>query len=118
MQPRINGRFAKHTKPLKERMEQKIDKTEECWEWTGARNERGYSNVWVNGKCRRAYRVYYELVVGEIEAGYELDHLCENTACIRPSHLEPVSHRENITRHFRRKKTGVSLDRLKEKQSE
>jgi len=27
-----------------------------------------------------------------------LDHLCRNRACVRPSHLEPVTQTENIRR--------------------
>jgi hypothetical protein len=37
-------------------------------------------------------------VVGEIPEGLELDHLCRNTLCVNPDHLEPVTHAENIQR--------------------
>jgi len=42
--------------------------------------------------------VAYELVVGPIPEGAELDHLCLNHSCVNPTHLEPVTHRENALR--------------------
>jgi HNH endonuclease len=65
-----------------------------CWEWTGARQVRGYGE-W---RRRLAHRVVYELLVGPIPEGLELDHLCRNPACVNPEHLDPVTHRENLAR--------------------
>jgi len=47
---------------------------------------------------RQAHRVLYEWTVGPVPAGLELDHLCRVRRCVRPSHLEPVSRRENLLR--------------------
>lgn len=40
----------------------------------------------------------YEAFVGPIPEGMEPDHLCRNTLCVRPSHLEAVTRRENLRR--------------------
>ena len=40
----------------------------------------------------------YRLLVGEIPAGLQLDHLCRVRDCVNPTHLEPVTGRENILR--------------------
>lgn len=71
-----------------------------CWEWAAGRNEarRGYGQVKFQGRVRQAHLVAYELLVGPIPAGLQVDHLCRNTACVNPDHLEPVTARENVLR--------------------
>lgn len=46
----------------------------------------------------RAHRVSYELLVGPIEPGLVLDHLCKNTKCVNPDHLDPVTQKTNVLR--------------------
>ncbi len=86
--------------PLKpDRFWSKVNKTESCWLWTASINPEGYGKFWVAGKGRlRAHRVAYELVVGPIPEGLQIDHLCRVRHCVNPSHLEPVTHRENLLR--------------------
>jgi hypothetical protein len=45
-----------------------------------------------------AHRLAYQLSVGQVPEGRDLDHLCRNRARVNPSHLEPVEHRENVMR--------------------
>ena len=68
-----------------------------CWEWTGARCADGYGICGVNRECFLAHRVAYAINYGIQEFG-EIDHLCRNRACIRPSHLEVVPHIVNVRR--------------------
>lgn len=87
--------------PKVERFWAKVDKDgpNGCWVWTGARDKRNYGLV-----NRRewdtvlAHRISYSLVVGEIPEELTLDHLCRNTSCVNPDHLEPVTQRENVRR--------------------
>lgn len=45
-----------------------------------------------------AHRAFYEFFVGWIPPKLQLDHLCRNTSCVNPDHLEPVTNGENIWR--------------------
>jgi hypothetical protein len=68
-----------------------------CWAWTGTLYLR-YGRYWHQGRNVLAYKLAYELLVGEVPDGLVLDHLCRNTLCVNPGHLEPVTQRENIRR--------------------
>jgi hypothetical protein len=79
-----------------DRLWAKVQRGEGCWPFTGARNPLGYGKLYVDGKYVPAHRVAFELVHGPIPEGNDLHHRCENPPCCRPSHLRPVTHRENI----------------------
>lgn len=69
-----------------------------CWLWTGAVTNSGYASGSSGGKSMLAHRWAYERFVGPIPEGLELDHLCRVTLCVNPTHLEPVTHEENVRR--------------------
>jgi len=69
-----------------------------CWEWTRQLNNKGYGQFWIRHKAYLCHRMAYQDLAGPIPEGLELDHLCRNTKCLNPAHLEPVTHRENIRR--------------------
>lgn len=70
-----------------------------CWLWTGAvTGGGGYGHFRRDGVSSVAHRTTYELLVGPIPVGLELDHLCRVRRCVNPAHLEPVTHLENVRR--------------------
>ena len=58
----------------------------------------GYCYMNMNGKKTALHRYVYEREFGKIPKGYVIDHLCENTQCINPYHLEVVTNKENVLR--------------------
>ena len=80
----------------------KVDRRadDECWPWLATVNRKGYGQVSRDGAIRPAHRVAYELLVGPIPEEMTLDHLCRNTGCVNPTHLEPVSAAENTRRQM------------------
>lgn len=72
-----------------------------CWLWIGATNELGYGILkQTQGRRRnlKAHAVAFMLFKGPIANGLEPDHLCRNSFCVNPDHLELVTHRENCLR--------------------
>lgn len=72
-----------------------------CWMWTGAKTPAGYGNMAVpgsGGKTTMVHRLSYQLLVGPITPGREIDHLCRHKWCFNPDHLELVTHADNLSR--------------------
>lgn len=73
---------------------------ESCINWPWRLSQDGYGAAWDPAKKKmvRAHRMVYEDIIGPIPPGLVLDHLCRNPSCVNPTHLEPVTDRENIMR--------------------
>ncbi len=69
----------------------KVDKTGDCWLWTGSQNTGLYGQVGrvLNGKKTMilAHRYAYFLTIGEIPAGHDVRHTCLIRLCCNPAHL-------------------------------
>ena len=92
------------TSIAEERFWARVDKTDACWFWVGRKGNGGYGRFTSTDKrTYAAHRFSYELLVGPIPEGLELDHLCVTPSCVNPAHLEPVTAEENHRRMIERR---------------
>lgn len=68
-----------------------------CWLFKKDRAGR-YTIIRIRGKSIMAHRAMYEQEIGPIPKPLVIDHLCAQTKCIRPDHLEAVTSRVNLRR--------------------
>ena len=95
------NRFRKSTKTPEERFWEKVDKSDECWVWTGYRNRQGYGNFSVRGEnntftSTRAHRYAWQLVNGDIPTGMFVCHRCDTPSCVRPDHMFLGTQKDNL----------------------
>ncbi len=74
-----------------------------CWIWTAC-NNKGYGQFRIGSRTDKtkrsvySHRFTYELLCGIIPKDLECDHLCKNSKCVNPNHIELVTHQVNILR--------------------
>ena len=98
-----------------ERFWSKVNKTDDCWLWTGKINATNYGQILSNGKYIKVHRYSWVLHYGEIP---EIDgsdirgtcvlHKCDTPACVNPDHLFIGTHSDNM-RDMASKSRGMSL---------
>lgn len=74
---------------------------DECWQWKGAANARGYGRFKIRSVLFSPHRVAYRLAYGEIVDaddyhGSVVLHRCDNPRCCNPAHLTLGTQRENV----------------------
>jgi hypothetical protein len=95
------GRFKE---PLKIRFDRRVQKNPHgCWFWTGYITAFGYGNLTVNKRPEMAHHlsllIYKNIPLETFRrnsGGKQVDHICRETRCVNPNHLEIVTPRENV----------------------
>lgn len=93
-------RFRRHgTTSLPETPEErfwaKVDKSRECWIWTGPIVGGGYGSMHWDGKMRSAAHVSLLLAGRPLPEGLVADRTCYEPACINPDHLRPATRKQD-----------------------
>lgn len=69
-----------------------------CWEWIGC-TSKGYGLFrGFDSEKTSSHRFSYLIFNGELKNKMHIDHLCKNTKCCNPRHLEQVTPKENVIR--------------------
>lgn len=77
----------------------------DCRVWTAAFIVSSYGLKYGVFQCLQetlVHRVAYKLYKGPIPEGLQVDHLCSNSLCTLPSHLEACTQQENVRRTWER----------------
>ncbi len=86
-----------------------------CWIWQGRLTDEGYPRGWDRQRktMRGAHQIMYEQERGPVPDGCELDHLCRETRCVNPAHLDAVPHKVNYLRSSRIRLTPDQITEIR-----
>jgi|SRR6266568_735832 len=87
-------------KPMAERFWTKVNKLpgDGCWNWTAHIGPGAYGSFGMGGRNATilAHRASWIIHFGEIPAGMNVLHKCDNGACVRPDHLFLGDQQDNV----------------------
>ena len=95
---------AAHRRPLVERFWEKVEKSDGCWLWTGAKITQRYGALNVDGVIDLAHRLMWKMAYGPIPDGLQVLHHCDNPPCVRPDHLFLGTQQHNVRDAIRKKR--------------
>ncbi len=79
-----------------ERFWAKVDQSGECWLWPHSTSTSGYGHLSYQGRVIDAHVLAYELTYGPVPDGLFVCHTCDHKTCIKPAHLFPGTHQQNM----------------------
>ena len=71
---------------------------DECWEWTGCRNRKGYGRFKADPSKNAvsAHRYVWVITRGPIPGGLHVLHTCDNPSCVNLRHLYLGTNWQNV----------------------
>lgn len=64
-----------------------VDEWEECWEWQGSIDPKGYGTFEINNRYEQAHQLAWINTMGLIGGGLYAQHACGNKICCNPEHM-------------------------------
>jgi len=92
----IASNIGRQRRPIAERFWECVDKTGDCWLWTGTLSTHGYGLISIDSRWRLAPRIAWELYHGELPGKKHVLHRCDNPRCVRDDHLFLGTHQDNM----------------------
>lgn len=74
---------------------ERVDQSGDCWTWQGCKTHNGYGFFKFQGKQWRTHRLAYLFTRGSIPDGLQVNHHCDNPACVKPGHLYVGDQKQN-----------------------
>ena len=88
------------TATTKEAFLSKLDRSGDCWLWTGSLDKDGYGKTSINYKHWKTHRASWNYFVGPIPEGMSVLHKCDVRACCNPEHLWLGTQKDNLRDMF------------------
>lgn len=85
-----------------------------CWVWPKTKD--GYPVATIGKRWVQVHRLSLEARLGKPLGDQPAHHICANSACVNPEHLQPVTHRENsaemLARRYMERRIAALEDAL------
>ena len=95
--------------PIK-RFWNKVEKTDYCWNWTGAKTENGYGRFW-NGNAHELSHRFSWRLNDIILKGLLVLHHCDNRKCVNPEHLFIGTQKDNFQDMVKKERNKIGFNK-------
>lgn len=92
-----------------ERFWSKVQKSNDCWVWTGRKTKFGYGMASIKRRRIDTHRLSWEMHNGLIPKGMCVLHKCDNPPCVRPDHLFLGTQKDNVNDMVQKERATSSL---------